>query len=562
VGADFKAIDRNWDDLKQLRSAREGEWQSIADYFMPRKGFTVTARPTELMRRRVTSSLGPRILGRGAALLVAYLVDASRPFIGPNVDLGMVQAGRSLNLDAEGTDFLDTLQWAMFDRMMSPQSGFLSSISRLAIELEGFGTGIQWIGRKRGFGPIYQARPLRSCWIADNEDGEVDTNYFRYTIPAWKVLEKYPEADKVQKLRELGSDEKTYRQDVTLLHVVEPRKGGRAGAVATAKPFQACVVAPDFKAILDESGYDTFPYSVARLGVEEGSAYGTGMAWQALPDVAAHNWFRQKMEQAAGLRVDPPLAMPARLFGKPLDRRAGAVNTYNAAGLGFQNLRDAIQRFEIAGDPNAAAQIMDGIKRDAEEIFFVDWMSLNDGVQKTAEEIRDRRDLRVRAMSALVPSVDRDLLGKGADRTLQIMLAEGQLPPPPASLAGIDVDWDYKGPLAMMQQRGQFEGVDRLFDLTTKAIGIDENAKHALMVSEGLRAAAEALGVPVGVMRSRQDYDAAIEAQNTQAQDAADMEHVQGAATSLRDAGQGISSMMGAGPGGGAGGRPPLDQAA
>jgi hypothetical protein len=67
---------------------------------------------------------------------------------------------------------------------------------------------------------------------------------------------------------------------------------------------------------------------------------------------------------------------------------------------------------------------MMNLKRDAEEIFHVDWMSLNDGVEKTAEEIRERRDLRVRAMSAVVPSIDRDLIGRGADRTLEAMIEE------------------------------------------------------------------------------------------------------------------------------------------
>jgi hypothetical protein len=561
MGADVKAILRTWEDLKSLRMQREGEWQQIADYFMPRKSFSVTPKATELFRRRVTSSLGPRILGRGAALLVGYLIDVARPFIAPNVELGVAQAGRQVDLDPDALDYLDTVQWAMFDRMMLPQSRFLSSVSRLAVELRGFGTGVMWIGRKRGFGPIYQARPLRSCWICENEDGEVDTLYFRYTLPAWRVLERYPAADLCEPLRRLGSNEATCHQDVTLLHVVEPRRGGRAGAVATQKPFQAVLLAVDQKFVLEESGYETFPYAVPRLNVEEGSAYGTGDAWYALPDVAAYNYFQQIMEKASGLRVDPPTLTPARLFGKPLDRRPGANNVYNATGLGFQNLRDAFQKLEVAGDPTPAAQIMPNLKRDAEEIFHVDWMSLNDGVEKTAEEIRDRRDLRVRAMSAVIPSVDRDLLGKCGDRTLEAMIEERQLPPPPASLSEAQVAWDYKGPLAMMQQRGQYEAIDRLFDLTMKAAGFDEDAKHVLMVSEGLRAAAEALGTPVGVVKSRTAYEADMEAMHAQAQQRSELEDTSLAATSLRDGGQGVSSLMGAGPGGGQGGRP-MKQAA
>jgi preprotein translocase subunit SecA len=123
------------------------------------------------------------------------------------------------------------------------------------------------------------------------------------------------------------------------------------------------------------------------------------------------------------------------------------------------------------------------------------------------------------------------------------------------------VDWDYKGPLAMMQQRGQYEAVAKLVDLTERCIGIDENAKYVVMVNEGLRAVAEALGVPAGVIASREDYDAKVAKLEQAQQDAHEMELVQGAATSLRDGGQGISSLAGAGPGGGQGGRP-MEQAA
>lgn len=562
MSAEPKAICRTWDEMKAIRLPREQEWQQIADYFMPRKDFSVTGKPTELMKRRITSSLGPRVLERGAALLVAYLVDAARPFISPNVDRGMVQAGRSLGLDADAQDYLDTLQWAMFDRQMLPQSGFMSSISRVAVELRGFGTGIQWIGRKRGFGPKYQARPLRSNWIGVNDEDEVDTDYFRYFMPAWKVLERYPEARKNDKLLKKGSDEKTQNQDVQLLHCVQPRKYGRAGAVATAKPYEAVLLAVDEQFVLEESGYESFPYAVARLHVEEGSPYGTGDAWYALPDVASYNWFLQMMEYAAGQRAAPPVMTPARLFAKPLDRRHGANNVYNAGALGFQNIEQAVKTLQLGGDPNAAAAMLAQLERNAEQIFHVDWMNLNDGVEKTAQEIIERRDLRIRAMSAIVPAIDRDLLGRGADRTLEAMIEENQLPAPPASLSGVEVDWDYKGPLAMMQQRGQFEAITKLIALATQAAAIDETAaRHTLMISEGLRAAADALGAPTGVVASRQQYEAAVKAEQEAADQRREMEATTQAATALRDGGQGISSLAGAGPGGGQGGRP-MEQAA
>lgn len=557
MAADVKAIMRRWEDMKSARMTREGAWQQAADYFMPNKDFSTTARPSELIRRRIVSSLGPRVLSRGAGLLVAYLIDQSSPFIGPNVDHALVRAGRSTDLAGPSLDYLGRLEWRIFDAMMMPKSGYISSVSRVAVEAMLFGNGVQWIGRKRGFGPRYQARPFRSCWFEENEDGEIDTLYFRYQLPAWRVIANYPDTAKAcDKLWDLGKDEKSCHQLVTLLHCIEPREYGRAGAVATGKPFQSVTLAVDQQCVLEETGYESFPYAIARLNIEEGSAYGTGMAWQAMPDVLAYNYFQQKMQKAAGRRADPVLMKPGRLFPKPLDLRDGAVNNYDPSALGFQRASEAIQKLDIGGDALVAQTVLDGLKRDVEEIFFVDWMSLNDGVQKTAEEIRDRRDLRLRAMSSLVPSIDRDLVGKGADRTLEIMVEEGVVEAAPAELANMEVGWDYKGPLAMMQQRGQFENIDRLFDLATKAQALDPNSTHVIMVAEGLRAAAEALGPPGGLLRSREDYQKMVDSLAEKAAAATEMEHTTAAATAVRDGGQGVSSLLGAGPGGGQGGAP------
>jgi hypothetical protein len=329
--------------------------------------------------------------------------------------------------------------------------------------------------------------------------------------------------------------------------------------VATNKPFQSVVFSPDHQAVLEESGFESFPYSVARLDVEEGSAYGTGYGWKALPDVLAYNWFEQQVEMAVGLRVNPPRMKPARMFAKPLDLRPGANNTYDRAGLGFSSAADAIQRLDIAGDPNVGVSWMQMIEKRVQEIFYVDWMSLSDGVQKTAEEIRERRDLRIRAMTAIVPSVDRDLIGRDADRTLECMVDEDQLPPAPKSIANAEVDWDYKGPLAIMQQRGQVDAIGLLFDLTLKGMQLDQTAPVAINVLEGIRAVAEALGTPLGVTRGRDEVAKQLQEAADRAKAQQDLAEANAGATALRDSAQGVASLAGASGAGGGDQAPPAN---
>lgn len=544
AGADFKAIVRNWDHLQGLRSTRDSEMQQIADVFMPRKSFICTPQPGQLRPRMVTTSKPIECLNRSAAMLVSYLIDPTRPNITPNVARGLVAAGRRSDLDSESQDYLTNVGWAIHDRMMLPQSKFFASVARVALEMVGFGTGVLWTGRKRGFGPTYAARPFRNCWLAEDEDGVVDTLYFRWTMPAWKVLQKYPEAKNVEKLAKLADDEKTEKTPVTLLHAVEPRRDGQRGAFAGNKPFASVVLAPEFQgAILEETGFESFPYAVPRLGVEEGSAYGTGLAWRALPTALVLNDLQGSVERGVAGRVEPAMFAPSRFLSKPLDRRRGAVNYYDESGLGFQNLKDAIQYLEMGGDVGIGVDYMKMLGEDLEDIFLLSQAKLRENGNVTAEEVIERRTLRIRGMIAYVPSVDRDLMGVTADRTLEAMVAEDQLPPPPDQLAGVEVDWDYAGPLAIAQQQGQVDSIRQLLVVAQQAMAIDPESVDVLALDEGLRATAEAVAAPAGVQRSRVDVDERRAARRAQQQAEQEAQVAATSAAAARDGAQAVNSL-------------------
>lgn len=535
---------RTFDEMKAHRLHRESEWQQIADHFLPRKDFSMVQRRGDLRRRRLTSSVPAVSLRNSAAMLVSYLIDPTNPFITPNAENSLISAGRSTRLGASATDFLDNMRWGIHSRMMRPASGFLSSAARLSIELWAFGTGVQWIGHKRGFGPIYQTRPLRSCWIACNGDGIVDTLYYEFQLPLWRVLREYENARYVDKWRD--ADEGKLKQIVTILHTVEPRQDGQKGGPKERKPWSERYICLEEKAILREGGYDSFPYAVPRLEVEEGSDYGTGRCWYALPDAIGLSVLQQGIENAVDLKVSPPIMRPKRMFGKPLDRRAGADNQYDPGQLGFMSAKDAFQKIDVAGDVGVGLQYRGDLVQAVESAMLVDWMRLRETGNVTAEEIVERRNLRVGIMSAHVPGIDRDWMGVTADRTAEIMMAEGDLGDPPRELAGATVEWDYAGPLARAQMQRQAEAFDRMFERANRAKELDPSAPYVLNIQEGLRACAEAEGLPIGTLRPREEVEALTEAENDRAEQAEQMQAVQMGAGALRDGAQGVASLAGA----------------
>lgn len=554
-----RRIRNGWEENQAQRRVFEPGWQAVSDYFYPSTDFAVSPLTPVIRRnRRVVTNVPRQNLKQAAALFIAYAIDTTQPFLAPNVGRGMAQSGRAiykrdkegrkLDLSAEARDYLDDLRWQLFDAQMLPQSGMVTAVARCGLEFLAFGNCVRWIGRKRGFGPRHQHMPLKSCWWAQNEEGETDTMFRRFTMSVWRLVRKYPNALDHPKIAEMHRDEKKHGVTVTLLHLVDPRQGGVSGAVNTNKPFSDLTLLPDYDMFeVKESGYDSFPYQVAGMDAREGTPYCTGLGYDALPDAMALNHFSGGMERAIDLINDPVLFAPTRLFGNRLDRRPGQVNVYDPVNLGFQSLKDAIQKADIAGDPSWAERRCEKLTDNIERVFFGQFTNLRDAANVTAEEIRERRDLRQRAISYLVPTFDRDLFGKGADRELDALLEEDLVAPPPAELSGVDVDWDYAGPLAKAQMRTQVDGALMLFNAAAAAKQFDETAGDVIAVHEALRTINDSLGNAPAMVKSR----AAVETiQQQRAEEKAQQqqnEAMTAEATALRDAGQGIASIENAG---------------
>lgn len=548
-----------WEEAQTQRRVFEPGWQAVADYFYPNSNFTVAqATPAQRRNRRVVTNIPRQNLKQAAALFIAYAIDTTQPFLAPNVNRGMALSGRAvyrkgpdgrrLELSADSRDYLDDLRWQLFDAQMLPQSGFVTALARCGLEFLAFGNCVRWTGRKRGFGPRHQHMPLRSCWWLENEAGEIDTLYRRWTLPLWRAVETYPKILEHKGLREKHLDPKQDQAQVTLLHVVEPRTGGLLGAPSGGKPFHSTVFLPDFDWFeAKDEGYDSFPYQIARMDGWEGSPYATGLGFDALPDAMALNHFSGGLERAIDLINDPVLFAPTRLFGGRLDRRPGQVNVYDPVNLGFQSLKDAIQKADIAGDPAWAERRCEKLTANIERVFFGDMMKLRDAANVTAEEIRERRDLRQRAISYLVPSFDRDLFGKGADRELEALIAEDLVPAPPAELSGVDVDWDYAGPLAKARMLTQVDGALRLFEAAAAARQFDDTAGDVIAVHEALRAINDSLGNGPALLRGREEVEQIADARAAAQQQEQDNAALTAEATALRDAGQGIASIENAG---------------
>ena len=551
---------RYYYSLKVDRAHYDRKWQLCSDYILARRDFTVATRPNQLRPHRITSQVATQANARSAAFVLAYLIDPTRPNLLPNVKRGLAMSGRETCLDDDSLQYVNDVAWTVFDRMMLPRARLMLSLNAMLQEFCCFGCGVIWTGRKRGFGPYYQARPLEACWWAENEQGEIDTLYFRQLMPIWRIIQRWPKAENIE-----GWDKYTQRADAQdeqsmspVLVCVEPRNGGQG------KPFKYVVVAEEKKAILDESGFDSFPYAVFRYNNFPGGAYSEGMGVGVLAEVMVLNHLQMAIEDIVEQKAMPPLAWPARMFPKPLDRRPGAPNAYNPAGLGIQSAKDAIIKLDLTGDPSGVLEHIKYLTEVVERGYFVDWMNLRESGDMTAEEVTERRDIRLRGMASIVSNCEMPMTTLG-DRTLDGLKEEMMLPRPvPAGVAGALVDWEYAGPLAIAQLRGNVQSLLQLIQARGLVAGQDEAAAQAVNLEVVLRSIHSGLGLPQGAVTSEQTVAAFRQQQQQATQQAADAAKLKTVADAAKSGGAAAcdladahATVQGAGaPGPGAG--PPM----
>ena len=330
-----------------------------------------------------------------------------------------------------------------------------------------------------------------------------------------------------------------------VLLTCRPRPGGKPGAVREGKPFEWLAISVGKHAILEESGFDSFPFAVFRYQPRPDETYAEGPGCQVLPDVMTLNHLQEAVENAASQKAQPTLAVPARMFGKTIDRRPGAMNAYNAVGLGLQRADQAILKLDFTGDPADATGAHPGPDHHGDETgCFVDWLRMRESGDMTATEVNEWRDIRLRGMSSIVANMEEPttLLG---DRTMEIMIAEGEIPPgAPASVAGAMVDWEYAGPLQIAQLKGNVQTLLQIMNARGLAMQQDPDSAQAIDLEACLRSLHEGLGAPMTTLRSAAWVDQQRQARAHAAQQQADAQKLATVAGAVKDGGGGVASLV------------------
>jgi hypothetical protein len=359
--------------------------------------------------------------------------------------------------------------------------------------------------------------------IEEGVSGRVDTVLRTLLLSARQAVQEFGFESCSERVRTQVMDPKTMDERSAYLHVTGPREEDRRrrGRGQRGMPFESIYIDKASKHIVAESGYEEFPFFVARwskttdtttygpgTGLLGNSPWGYGPGHLALPDVKTLNKVKEWQLKALPLHLYPPGYTDDDSVIGTFDLTPGAINVVRRGAT--------ITPYQVGGNPQLVQLEIQDLVQSIERIFLRDQILAlpkpGEG-QMTAFEVAQRIERTQQVMGPAFNRLTYEQFDPLAARAFGLKLRAGALPEPPyevleaASRAGGRIKVQYEGPLAKAQRASELDAMLRLYQFagTMAQMTGDVAVLDGLDHGEALRLYGEILGVPRKVQRSAQE---------------------------------------------------------
>ena len=444
------------ESLKSYRTPWENLWQDCGEYVNPNRGdfSTIRYRADTARYDKIYDTTAPLANENLASGLHGFLTSPSQRWF------SLATFDEDLNEEYEVKQWLNTTTNILYDRVFNiPESNFNSQAHELYLDLGSFGTAVMMVQDNPGSGISFRTFHLADCYIQENDKGFVDTLYRKYKRTGRQLMERFGDAvpEKIIKI----SQKDPYRE-FEVIHAVEPSETyGDPIKKPTKKAFKSCYILLEEKTLLEEGGFDEFPYMVPRWSKVAGEIYGRSPSMTSLPDIKMVNAMMKTIIKAAQKLTDPPLLVPDDGFILPVRTVPGGLNFYRSG------TQDRIEPLETKGRPDIGFDLLQNRREHIKAAFHVDWMQMPDqkgSPNMTATEVIARQEEKMRLMGPMIGRLQVEFLGPLIDRVFRIMNRKKLLPQASGILEGQDMKIVYTSPLARAQKSGQLMTITRLFE--------------------------------------------------------------------------------------------------
>lgn len=514
-------IIREWERGRGDLTTTLTHCQQVALYLYPdRADFTVERTPGIKRMQYVYASMPLFAHEMGAAGLHSMFTSDTLPwFVTFPLD-------ERLRRDNQVMAWFQAADEADYNTFNDPANNFAPQSHELYMDWLGFGTSCMAMLPHDEMSTFFSTRHLKEVVAFENDLDRVDHLNRRFQWTAKKAVTKWGEraGEAANKALADGKPETKFWYH----HRTMPRRDrDPQRADGRNKPFESVYVCEEEQTIIEEGGFDLFPYLYPRLGKIPSETMGRGRGMGALPDIKMANELFRLIHRGAEKQIDPTMQAPDDGYLSPLQSGPGKW-IYYRAGL---RPTDRAAPILTNGQPQIGMDLLNALYTSIKDWFFnnlllsptdpSDPASAGKGV--TATFTAKQQQEQMRALSALNSRGAAELTNPAVERVRYNNFRLSQMrrfgpgspyPPPPPQLAGAKWRARMSSPIALAQRAAELTAIDQLVQRQVQLRQIDPEAPMIIDSEAVIRLEGRDLNVPVGILKSErrlaQEYAAQL----------------------------------------------------
>lgn len=534
---DLRKYTNRLEALRSDRSSMMPYWGELADYHLAHRGRFLTGNDNKSEPKRNTkqfnntSRLALRTLASG---MMSGLTSPARPWftLGPS-DPDMAE----FSAVKEWLDKVEKLLYRIFAK-----SNTYNSLHTLYTELGCFATACMTVYEDFDNVIHTQAETVGSYMLGVGRNRRVDTRYREFTLTVGQVVKDYGIencSNQVQHLWRTGATE----QPVEIVHIIEPNDDrDMMSPLSRDMAFRSVTFEKNARGdqVLRQAGFRTFPTLAPRWDVVGEEVYGLespGML--ALGDTKALQLGERRMYQAVDKLADPPLQGDSNLrstLGDSSPRPGQVYWLSSGATQGLQPIYGPNYQPRV----DILMNLQNKVEARINETFYKDlflMLAMSDRRQMTAREVAEKHEEKLIMLGPVLERLQAELLDPLIDRTFNIVLSSGIMPPPPRELQGTELSVEYISLLAQAQRMVGISALERTAAFTAQLSERWPEARHKIDALQMVDEYANSMGTAPSVIRPDDEVDEILEAEQQAAAEAQRMAQAQQQANMARGGG-------------------------
>lgn len=462
-------------ELQTWRNTFAIQWEESAELILPNYRNTFYYNnfnwPGQKKTQRQVDASGMMALHRFGAILDSLLTPRNLLWHGLEADDPYVMKDRQTRL------WFEEVSRRLFKLRYAPIANFSSQNQQNYQSLGAFGTGNLLVDKYQGIsgelGLRYKAIPLGEMFLRENHQGQIDGFVRWFRLTARQAIQKFGKTNRLPETV-IQAAEKNSENPYDFLHAVYPNNEYDRGFIDhRGMKYKSCYVSIEGRALLNESGYYSFPVATSRYEQAPGEVYGRGPAQMVLPALKTLNAEKTTFLKQGHRAADPVLLGTDDGLIDP-NFRPGAFNKGGMSADG-KKLVDILPTGEI----QISEKMMEEEKALIDSAFLVDLFKvlLSDPKIFTATQIVEMASQRGILIAPTVGRQQSEYLGPMIDRELDLMAQMRLLPPMPPRLREAKGSYHvkYSSPLSREMRAQEAAGLNKTLETITPVVNITQD---------------------------------------------------------------------------------------